>query len=55
MKKSIYAILGAALLVTATLTRTFVDAGLELLVLVVVGLVLLIASADIPQNRKAAR
>lgn len=53
VKKTAYATLGAAMIVVATLARSFGDGGLELLALLLVGLVLLIASADLPQNRKA--
>ena len=55
MKKSVYALCGAVMIVIATLTRSLSDGGLELLALMIVGLILLIASADLPQNRKVAR
>ncbi len=55
MKKSIYAVCGAAMITIATLTRTFADGGAELLALMIVGLVLMVASADLPQQRKVAR
>ncbi len=55
MKKTAYAVSGAAMIVIATLTRSLSDGGLELLALMIVGLLLLIASADLPQQRKVAR
>lgn len=55
MKKTAYTVSGAVMIVVATLARSFGDGGLELLALLIVGLVLLIASADLPQTRKVAR
>lgn len=52
MKKSTYAVCGSLMLIVASLTRTFGDAGPELLMLVIVGLVTLIGSADLPQQQK---
>ena len=48
MKKSIYCMCGTAMIVIATLTRSLSDGGLELLALMIVGLILLVASADLP-------
>jgi len=47
-----YAICGSAMILTAALTRAFTDAGPELLGLVVIGILLLIGSADLPANTK---
>jgi len=55
MKKITYAICGATLVIVATVLRTIAGGGLDLALLVALGLVLLIASADIPQNRRVAR
>ncbi len=43
------------MIVIATLVRSLGDGGLELLALVVIGLVLLVASADLPQKQRIAR
>ncbi len=48
MKKTAYAVCGAAMIVIAVLARTFADGGAELLTLLLVGLILLVASADLP-------
>lgn len=50
MKKSVYAVVGATLIVIATLTRTFADGGPELFALLILGIVMLIASADLPNQ-----
>jgi membrane-bound ClpP family serine protease len=55
MKKSVYALAGAVMIVVATLTRTVAGGGAELLLLIVVGLALLIASADLPQARRSTQ
>ncbi len=55
MKKTAYALCGTAMITIATLTRSLGDGGLELLALMIVGLVLMVASADLPQQRKGAR
>ncbi len=55
MKKTAYCLCGAAMIVTATLTRSLSDGGLELLALMIVGLILLTASAYLPQQRKVVR
>ncbi len=55
MKKVTYAVLGALMLIVATLSRTLTDAGPELLGLVVIGIVLLIGSADLPQQKGRTR
>ncbi len=54
-KKITYALLGSLMVIIATLTRTFTDAGPELLGLVVIGIVLLIGSADLPQQKGRAQ
>lgn len=52
VKKITYATLGAVMILAATLARTFAEAGAELAILLIVGLVLLIASADLPSNTR---
>lgn len=51
-KKVAYATLGGLMLTVAALTRTFAEGGIELMLLVVVGIVLLVASADLPQQHQ---
>jgi hypothetical protein len=48
MKKALYAALGAALIVVATLLNRIDGGGADLLLLLVLGLALLLASADAP-------
>ncbi len=55
MKKSIYAVCGSAMILAAALARSFSDGGPELFALLIVGLVLLIGSADLPQQKGRTR
>lgn len=51
-KKIAYALLGTVMIIIAVLVRSLADGGAELVGLLMLGLVLLIASADLPANRK---
>lgn len=55
VKKSIYAILGGLMILAAALIRSLADGGSELVLLLVLGLMLLIASADLPESKRSAR
>jgi hypothetical protein len=48
MKKSTYALCGSTMLIVAVGFRIYTDAGSELALLLIVGLTLLLASADMP-------
>ncbi|MDQ3345865.1 MAG: hypothetical protein M3473_06160 [Chloroflexota bacterium] len=47
-KKIAYALLGTVMIIIAVLVRSLADGGFELAVLLVLGLVLLLASIDLP-------
>ncbi len=51
-KKVVYAICGTVMILAAALARSFSDGGPELFALLIVGLVTLIRSADLPQSQK---
>ncbi len=52
MKKVAYAVLGSLMVTTAVLVRNLGDGGSELVALLVIGLVVLMGSADLPTNAK---
>ncbi len=54
-KKIAYATLGTLMIVTAVLARLVWDGGPELVGLLIVGLMTLIASADLPQQSTKGR
>lgn len=54
-KKIAYAVLGTLMIVTAALSRAAWQGGPELFVLLIVGLMMLIASADLPQQKGRIR
>jgi hypothetical protein len=55
VKKPTYAICGSAMIVAAALARSFSDGGPEVAILLIVGLVTLIGSADLPQQKGRAQ
>ncbi len=55
MKKSVYAVCGSLMILAAALTRTVSDGGPELIALMVLGVMTLIASADLPQQSTKGR
>ncbi len=54
-KKIAYCICGSAMIVAAALTRTFAAGGPEVAILLIVGLVTLVGSADLPQQKGRTR
>jgi ABC-type nickel/cobalt efflux system permease component RcnA len=52
VKKAVYAVLGALLILSATALNRFAGGGVDLVLLMVLGLALLIASADVPTTLK---
>ncbi len=55
MKKITYAVLGSLLVTTAVLLRTLGDGGSELVALMLIGLVLLVGSVDLPANSQRGK
>lgn len=54
-KKITYAVLGTVMIFAAVFARLIWEGGPELLILLVVGLMTLIASADLPQQKGRVR
>ncbi len=55
MKKAIYAVLGVALVIVASVLRTLAGGGIDLVLLVGLGLALIVASADVPTKGRVLR
>lgn len=52
MKKTVYALCGATMITTAVVLRVLSGGGGELLVLIALGVLLLLASADTPTRTR---
>lgn len=52
MKKTVYAVLGAVLIVVATLVNRVDGGGVDLMLMIAIGVTLLLASADLPTKSR---
>lgn len=52
MKKSVYALCGAVMVIVAVLVRSLAGGGAELMALLAVGVLLLVGSIDFPAHTK---